>query len=221
MYSIESVLKKTRKRFKKHFCVVAFMIIVDELLILTKDKRPYLFLMWLFTLLFLYFVVYQLYKNFYRIGELSLIAMIIFTFWLDLLTTACLCRDIPAIIFGIVRHQAPYVFIIDPYYNEIINTVTFVIALFYCIYLKYSFQVSNTFLYTWFFIIYAVSALYNFLPVSLKQVIIQHVYGGSLEYSMQRVNYYNPAIKEAVLAFTILDTANIIEKLQGYLMQKK
>lgn len=221
MYAADSIYKEW-KRFKRHFCVALVMVTIDGLINYPLGKNIIIPLLMYISLFLLYVVLHMYYRKSHKEkkGHSWLIRWL-GVFFLDGLITMTLCLDIPAIIFAIYRRQVPYVYIIDPTYECIINMITFIIVLLYCIHLKINFEVDHTLLYIWFFIMYFGSVLFHFSPEKLKLAVLQAIYSSNTpDFLKTEVNYYKPAIKEAVLAFIILDSSNILPMLKDYLKNR-
>lgn len=215
MYSVESTYKEW-KRFTRHFWVATGSAIIDGVINYPMGKNIYPILVHVFSLLFILAVFYLLYKKSVK-EKIDYCWLIRWPgiFMLDNFITMGICLNIPAIIYAIFTRKTTYVYYIDSTYGCIINMITFIIILVYCVHLKMNLKINNTLLYVWFFIMYSGSVLFHFAPEKLQLAVLQFIHRTSNPDILHAaVNYYKPGIKEAVLAFIILDASDIIPKLQ-------
>ena len=216
-------INKQRKRNTLHFKVALVTQILYTLL--SGKDGVILSISGLISLLLFHYVMYLCYLKVIRNTKSHGIPALLFIVeivLLDFYTATTLCTCIPAIIYGIIRARYPYPYIIDSFYLGIVNMVTFVITLLFCIYLKIILKVNNTFMYTLFFIMYSLAALYHFAPENLQQVFLKIIFSpNDTEFNRAAIEYYRPAIKEGVLAFIILDSSNLLTKIKDQFRNNK
>ena len=146
-------------------------------------------------------------KNNYRRPYMALIKGLILV--LDLLVCNSLCFSCSMIIYNSFFYEK---FHLQYEYLAIENTLVFVFYLGFLIYLKKIYKVNKN-AYPYYFLVYCISVVFGFIPTKYTLALFRMLFIRSdKKYIVNFSNYVFPAIKEAILAFIILDSSDLFIK---------